>query len=98
MSQFELHLLNFKKVLIYIFCVTYLYYIKELCVFFFYIFKLPNWLNVYFLWIFLKKKLYLNNLFKQVLNILFLDFKQMKLLFSILKVENNNFFYYNYNK
>ena len=95
MPQFDLNLLNFQNVLIYIFCITYLFYLKELCVFFFYVFKLPYQLNLSILWIFFKKKFYLNTLFKKVLNILFLDFKQMKLLFSILKVENNYFFFYN---
>ena len=42
MPQFDLNLLNFQNILVYIFCVSCLFYLKEINVYFFYSLKLPN--------------------------------------------------------
>lgn len=94
MPQFDLNLLNFQNILVYIFCVSYLFYLKEINFYFFYFFKLPYQLNLYIFLFFIRKKCYVNNLFKFVLNILLLTFKKLKLLFFLLSVENHYFFYY----
>lgn len=96
MPQFDLNLLNFQNILVYIFCVSYLFYLKEINVYFFYSLKLPNRLNLSIFLLFFKKKWYWDQLSKPILSILSLltSLKKMRFLSYILSIENNNILYY----
>lgn len=78
MPQFDLNLLNFQNVLVYIFCVSYLFYLKEINYFFLNFFKLLTQLKLYIFKFFFLKKIYVNNLLKLILSSLLLNFKKLK--------------------
>ena len=96
MPQFDLNLLSFQNVLIYVFCISYIYYLKEVLVYYFYFYKLPYQLSLYSMWLFLKKKVLLDKVLKKLIHTLLFYYKQLKFLFSILKIENNYSLYYIY--
>ena len=47
MAQLDLNLLSFQNVLIYVFFISYIYYLKEVLVYYFYFYKLPYQLSLY---------------------------------------------------
>ena len=94
MPQFDLNLLNFQNILVYVFCISYLYYLKEINFYFFYFFKLPYQLNLYLFLVFFKKKWNFNNWLKFVLKATWSNFKKMKFLLFVLSVENNYLVYF----
>lgn len=95
MPQFDLNLLNFQNILVYVFCVSYLFYLKEINFYFLYSLKLPSRLNSSIFLLFSKKKLYCDNLSKTMMVTLLTSLKKMRLLSYILSIENNNILYYN---
>ena len=94
MPQFDLNLLNFQNIIIYVFCISYLFYLKEINVVFFYLLKLPYLLNLYILIFFFEKKIFIDSIYKKMISLLLSTFNKIKLLSFILSIENNYFFYY----
>lgn len=94
MPQFDLNLLNFQNIIIYVFCISYLFYLKEINVVFFFLLKLPYLLNLYILIFFFEKKIFIDSIYKKMISLLLSTFNKIKLLSFILSIENNYFFYY----
>ena len=75
-------------VFFYVFCISYIYYLKEVLVYYFYFYKSPYQLSLYSMWLFLKKKVVSDKVLKKIIHTLLFYYKQLKVIFSIFKIEN----------